>query len=113
MEAAENKKPTEDASSPNTNEQAGEIGEENVSALKSVRSLSRLRDRVERAAHELHVLREENSLLQKRIVELESSSSGSKPAESQLFLFESDPESVKRKVEGFIRAIDRYLDNSG
>lgn len=104
MDTEENKKTDEHT------EQKEEAGNEGPSVLSS-RSLRKLRDRVERAAHELRVLREENSLLQERVTELESVSAERLP-EGNAFFLESDPETVKRKVEGFIQAIDRYLDDA-
>ena len=108
MEAAENKKPAGKSASP---DHSGERRDDAESTLVfGNRSLRRLRDRIERAAHELRVLREENTSLQERIAELEASSVES-VSETNAFFFESDPESVKRTVEGFIQAIDRYLDD--
>ena len=102
---------SEEASPKASSSDSGEGGAENTSGLKGVRSLRRLRDRVERAAHELRVLREENTSLQKRITELETTVAEKQP-DPQGYLFEStDPDAVKRKVEGFISAIDRYLDD--
>ena len=106
METDDNKNEETPTGSKPQNEEGGN---EAVSVLGS-RSLRKLRDRVERAAHELRVLREENSLLQERVTELESVSAENIP-EGNAFFLESDPESVKRKVEGFIHAIDRYLDD--
>ena len=75
--------------------------------LKSTASLERLRDRVELAAQELTRLRKENDALTARLRELETRPAV-KPDETLLALEES-PEAVRRKVEGFIEAIDRYL----
>ena len=107
MEAAENQKP-EKGELP-SQPPAEQAGAESTPVLSN-RSLRRLRDRVERAAHELRVLREENTSLQERVAELEALSTEKAPDTSPFF-FESDPESVKRKVDGFIQAIDRYLDD--
>ena len=107
MEAAENQQPEKgELSNQPTDASAGG----DSTPVLSNRSLRRLRDRVERAARELRVLREENTLLQERVTELEALSSENTPDTSPFF-FESDPESVKRKVDGFIQAIDQYLDN--
>ena len=76
--------------------------------LKSLASLERLRDRVEVAAHELKRLREENESLARRIRELESKPSGESKA--GLLSSDQDPELLKRKIAGFIEAIDRYLE---
>lgn len=82
--------------------------QEHVS-LKAIGSLERLRDRVETAAHELKRLREENQALSERVKELESRPE----VESQgTFLsLEHDPELLRLKINGFIEAIDRYLEN--
>lgn len=77
--------------------------------LRSSGSLERLRDRVDNAAHELKRLREENQALSERIKELES-----RPhvAPQGTFLsLDHDPEMLRRKISGFIEAIDRYLEN--
>lgn len=76
--------------------------------LKGTRSLRRLRDRIERVAHELHVLREENASLNERIQELESMPPDA--GEGGIRFLETDPDTLKRKVEGFIEVIDQYLD---
>lgn len=72
--------------------------------LKSVKSLERLRARVEEAARELGRLREENRRLTRRIEEL-----GGRPAARSL-TFEEDSEALARKIKGFIRTIDQYLE---
>lgn len=109
MEAAENMKSEQEEIPDAAPEDRSDDTETESNATLSIRSLRRLRDRVERAAHELRLLREENSSLQDRVAELEALSPESAPEGGALFI-ESDPESVKRKVEGFIQAIDRYLD---
>ena len=83
MEAAENQKPEK----KETSNQAPEdpTGSEST-ALLSNRSMRRLRDRVERAAHELRVLREENTSLQERVAELEATST-EKTADTGAFFF--------------------------
>ncbi len=78
--------------------------------LKGTRSLRKLRDRVELAASELIRLREENTALQERIEQLESMPAG-KGGDPGLLLLDTDPETLKRKVEGFIQSIDNYLEN--
>lgn len=75
--------------------------------LKGSSSLKRLRDRVETAAHELKRLREENKALSDRLEQLELNPSVSD--EGTLLTFEEDPELLRRKIETFIEAIDRYL----
>lgn len=75
--------------------------------LKRAQSLERLRDRVQAAAEELHRLRAENEQLAARIEALES-----RPhldVEGTVLAFDEDPDAIRRKVEGFIDAIDRYL----
>ena len=108
MEAAENKDPEPSESEEKTAKATGETTPRTV-GLKGTRSLRKLRDRVERAAHELIRLRDENSALQKRIEELEArpASSGD---QAGVLLLDTDPETLKRKVEGFIQSIDDYLD---
>ena len=76
--------------------------------MKGLGSLERLRDRVEVAAHELKRLREENEALSRRVRELESNPSGEPKA--SLLTSDQDPELLKRKITGFIEAIDRYLE---
>lgn len=78
-------------------------------SLKSIGSLERLRDRVENAAHELKRLREENQALLERIKELETRPNLDPHA--SLLSIENDPELLRRKINGFIEAIDRYLEN--
>jgi hypothetical protein len=71
-------------------------------------SLERLRDRIEVAAHELKRLREENDGLRQRIGELEARpDAGSK---GTLPSIEHDPEVLRKKIGGFIEAIDRFLE---
>lgn len=75
--------------------------------LRGIASLERLRDRVEVASRELRKLREENAALAARLSELES-----RPflLEGETTIsFDEDPEVLRRKVTGFIEAIDRYL----
>ena len=77
-------------------------------APKSLGSLEKLRDRVEVAARELRRLREENQALAARLAEMEANP----PAdpEGAFVPLDEDPELLRRKVTGFIEAIDRYLD---
>lgn len=79
--------------------------------LKGTRALRKLRDHVERAANELVRLREENEALQQRIETLESTPASNGGDEAGLLLLDTDPATLKRKVEGFIQSIDNYLDN--
>jgi|GEM_PF-6691928 len=111
METAENKSSDDNADPQAHPKEKKEDGSTENTAVLSTRSLRKLRSRVERAAHELRVLREENTSLQERVAELEAISVEKIP-EGNAFFLESDPESIKRKVEGFIQAIDRYLDDA-
>lgn len=77
--------------------------------LKAPQSLERLRDRVQAAADELARLRRENAALAARIRDLET-----RPAadpDASLLILDEEPEALRRKVQGFIDAIDRYLGN--
>lgn len=82
--------------------------QEHVS-LKSIGSLERLRDRVATAAHELKRLREENQALTERLQELEARPDVE--GQGTFLSLEQDPELLRRKIHGFIEAIDRYLEN--
>ena len=117
MEAAEheNKEPVEsgeqeETSEDNAAEKSAEDAAPRAGGLKGTRSLRKLRDRVELAAHELIRLREENAALQLRIEELEAMPA-SVGGDAGMLLFDTDPETLKRKVEGFIQSIDNYLEN--
>lgn len=78
--------------------------------LPQLASLERLRDRIEAAARELQRLREENAALARRIHELEARPSASE----ELFRsFDEPPESLRRKIEGFIQTVDHYLEQEG
>ena len=74
--------------------------------LKSIKSLERLRDRIQTAATEIIRMREENAALSSRLQRMESQPDI--PENSALQLDE-DPEVLRQKVSGFIEAIDRYL----
>lgn len=106
MEAAD--KNNEEPAEPGDEQEKPEAAPKNV-GLKGTRALRKLRDRVEHAANELMRLREENSALQQRIEELEAMPA-SEGGEG-LLLLDTDPETLKRKVEGFIQSIDNYLEN--
>lgn len=76
--------------------------------LQSIASLEKLRDRVEVAAREMKRLRDENGALAERIQELES-----RPAvdpHGTVLSLDHDPDVLKRKISGFIDAIDQYLE---
>lgn len=84
-----------------------EEGDEQDS-LQSIGSLEKLRDRVEVAAREMKRLSEENGALAERIQELES-----RPAvdpHGTVLSLDHDPDVLKRKISGFIDAIDQYLE---
>lgn len=80
-------------------------------ALRGISSLERLRDRIDTAAMELRRLRDENRALAERIRELEARPEVD-PGETVL-TFDRDPEVLKRKIAGFIDALDAYLDREG
>ena len=108
MEAAENKD-TEPTTPDNKPTKAAGEAAPSSTGLKGTRSLRKLRDRVERAANELIRLREENAALQERIEELESTPAKN-GKDAGLLMLDTDPEALKRKVEGFIQSIDNYLE---
>ncbi len=76
-----------------------------LALLRDSQPLARLRERVQSAAHEIVRLREENAALAERIARLEAV-----PAEAATVIrLDEDPEALRRKVTGFIEAIDEYL----
>ena len=94
---------------PEPNEQQSAEQDSGPVRLKSPQALERLRDRVQTAARELARLRQENAKLAERIRTLET-----RPVvdpDAALVTFDEDPEELRRKVEGFIDAIDQYLSN--
>lgn len=86
-----------------------EAAPEGVAGVKGLRSLRRLRDRVAAAAQELAQLRQENTVLHQRIAELEAGERALGDGGAPMLL-EGDPEALRRKVDGFIQAIDRFLE---
>ena len=98
---------------PKPDPRGGATGEEQALKgdvhLKGSRSLERLRERVERAAQELVRLRQENAALAARLHALESEAA--LPQEGTLLGLPEDPETLRRRVTGFIEAIDQYLAN--
>lgn len=76
--------------------------------LRGTQALERLRDRIRTATSEILRLREENAALAERIAHLEASVGGDLE-EGTLLHFDEDPEALRRKVNGFIEAIDQYL----
>lgn len=81
----------------------------NVTPLRKIEALERLRDRVEAAADEILRLRAENEEMAKSINDLRNKldSQNSRPAIS----FDGDADDLRDKVRGFIDAIDTYLDH--
>ena len=75
--------------------------------LKSTQSLERLRDRVKQAAQELDRLRQENTALAQRLQHLETRPDVD--LDGTVLAFDTDPEALREKVEGFIKTIDTYL----
>lgn len=75
--------------------------------LNSSASLERLRNRIEDAAKELHRLREENAALVKRLSDLEANPM--MDFEGTLIALDEDPDALRTKIEGYIAAIDSYL----
>ena len=85
-----------------------EFEDDDHDALQGIASLERLRDRVEVAAREMRRLRDENGALAERIQELES-----RPAvdpHGTFLSLDHDPDVLKRKISGYIDAIDRYME---
>lgn len=73
-------------------------------------ALERLRKRVEAAVAEIERLREENEALAERVQELAAHDVARGDGEAVPALtLEGDPEALRKKVEGFIEAIDRML----
>lgn len=98
--------PQQEASEPVDVQSAG-LGTQGLPGLRGHQALERLRERVEVAARELERLRKDNVLLARRIAELEARPDVDK---DQAFLvFDEEDETLRRKVEGFIQAIDTYL----
>ncbi len=111
METADNKDPESAGEKKPPASKGKDESLVKATGLKGTRSLRRLRDRVERAASELIRLREENATLQERIEELEGSGAAKADGGAGKLVLDTDPEALKRKVEGFIQSIDNYLDN--
>ncbi len=78
--------------------------------LKGTRSLERLRDRIDLAVKELVRLREENAALQKQLDSFQSH--GIESADGTPVVFTESPSALRTKVENFIEAIDRYIEQS-
>lgn len=80
-----------------------------TTSLKGIHALERLRDRILTVANEILRLREENAALAERIARLEARPE-SLFEEGTLLHLEEDPEALRRKITGFIEAIDQYLE---
>ncbi len=78
--------------------------------LKGTRSLERLRDRIDLAVKELARLREENAALQKQLDSFQSH--GIEAMDGTPVVFTESPSALRTKVENFIEAIDRYIEQS-
>lgn len=87
-----------------------ETGSLQDAPARSLQALERLRDRVEAAAREIERLREENARLAERVQEL-ATLDAARPDGSPIpaLALEGDPEALRRKIEGFIEAIDHVL----
>ena len=81
----------------------------NVTPLRKVESLERLRDRVEAAANEIIRLRAENREMAGSIAELRQQVKAERGRPT--ISFEEDAEALRKKVRSFIDAIDSYLDH--
>ncbi len=81
----------------------------NVTPLRKVEALERLRDRVEAAADEIIRLRAENEQMASSINNLREQldARDKRPAIS----FDGDANELRAKVRGFIDAIDTYLEH--
>lgn len=78
-----------------------------VVMLQGMESLQRLRDRIMKTLEELERLRTSNAELAERIRELEK-----RPHvdfDGTVLAFDEDPQQLREKVDGFIRAIDTYI----
>ena len=98
------------AGSPRQEGERGEPTPEQVEPfhLQGIESLERLREGVEQAAAELHRLRAENTALSARLRAAEALAGAAPP--SGPLSPDQDPEVLRRKIDGFIEAIDRYLE---
>lgn len=78
--------------------------------LKMPPSLDKLREQVAKAVEEIDRLRDENEALKAQVQELET-----RPAvelDGTVLTFSEDPAVLRRKIEGFVNAIDQYLANT-
>ena len=85
------------------------VGEERPAAVRDdLRTLHRLRDRIEAAAAELERLRAENAALAARVAALEAGDGGGGALPFDLSLPGSADE-LRTRLDGFIAAIDQAL----
>jgi regulator of replication initiation timing len=77
----------------------------NLEEPGSIQTLARLRERVEAAAREIERLRIENRSLSDRLAELETF--------SDVLPETGDPDVLKARLQRFIGAVDRALENAG
>ncbi len=70
--------------------------------------LERLRDRIRDVVRELDALREENSRLSQHVTTLQEQAEGA--ADPALLRLDESPAALRAKIEGFIEALDTYLD---
>lgn len=71
--------------------------------------LARLRERVEKAAHEIERLRQENARLAERVAELAQEDIMPADQHPAAVTIGENPEELKQKIQGFIDALDRVL----
>lgn len=78
-------------------------------SLNNIRSLEKLREKVELAVSEIERLRNENVNLMGRIKELESELPNQRISFPQLV--DEEPEYLRKRVDAFSVALDQYLDS--
>lgn len=71
--------------------------------------LERLRDRIHDVVRELDALRQENHRLSQQIAALQ----GETGADAVMLRLDESPEALREKIEGFIAALDTYLEGEG
>ena len=84
-------------------------GTQNVTRLRKVESLERLKDRVEAAADEIVRLRTVNNDMASDIADLRSTIAAAESERKRAVVFDENPDELREKVRGFISAIDDYL----
>ena len=80
------------------------------SHVPGTQSIERLRNRIELTVKELTRLRSENASLQKQLQEVKAHPLDS--LDGTPVIFTESPAALRAKVEGFIGAIDRYVQAS-